>query len=139
MKRILFIAFLSISTVLFSQDPANHDDILRSNFVGSWTHIRSTYPSGNSTDYYQEFDFYEDGTGICYRIEQTDTVSLVVHWRIEEGKVYLYSLTPDGKLIHGDTIFLSHLDEEQFFGDKVFGPAELRKTCLYKRKPKPIV
>jgi hypothetical protein len=134
MRNLIAMFLFIMGTTSFTQNTSNKDHILRRHFIGSWTHVHSIYPSGNVTDYYQEFDFRQDGSGTCIRIEKGDTVAISIRWLISEGKVFLYTILEDGRMIHGDTILLTHLDEERFFGDKVYGPYELRKTCMYKRK-----
>ena len=97
------------------------------------------YPNGEVLDYYQEFEFKEDGTGFCYQLEGELIIYLNVKWSIVDGKVYLYSFLSNDDIVLSDVILIGHMDADHFTGDKIFGPASERKTCLYTRKDRELV
>ena len=135
MKTLISLLIIfTYSAVINAQGTSEQDEILRQYFIGTWTHERSVFPSGNVTEYYQEFELYEDGTGLCIQMNDGVLNVIIVIWKVKEGKVYLYSEITEGKIALGDVILISHFDEERFFGVKAIGPEALRKTCYYKRK-----
>lgn len=135
MKTLVSILFLLVFiSSAAAQESSESDETLRQYFVGAWIHEMSVYPNGDVSDYYQEFEFHADGTGVCYRMEEEITTYMNVKWKIESGKVYLYSYGSGNSLVLGDIIALGHMDVDHFSGDTVFGTAAERKTCLYKRK-----
>lgn len=134
MKIYTIILTILIPFIGISQ--SRSDSIISTYIVGNWEHVQSVFPSGNVSKYYQEFIFKPDGSGYCIQIFESDTIVINVEWEVKDTCVFLYTVYADGTTKHGDTVFISHLDNDNFFGDKVYGPLELRKTCFYKRKIK---
>ena len=134
MKHLLTSFLLLLSFVTFSQDELTKDHILSEYMAGDWTHVQSVYPSGNVIEYYQEFSLANDGSGICTLVHEGIKMRVSIQWKLMENTIYLYTVRQDGSIEHSDTIKLKHLDDERFFGEKIYGPEELRKTCYYKRK-----
>ena len=140
MKILIPILFLfTLISSVYAQEQVDIDKALNQTFVGTWTHIRSVMHNGAIIEYDQEFTFYEDGTGVCYRITDRIPETIIVKWEIRGGQVFLYSIRNDGQIVMSDVISIEYLDETRLFADKVIGPEEFRKSCFYKRKVVPAV
>ncbi|UKN00969.1 hypothetical protein K6119_14635 [Paracrocinitomix mangrovi] len=136
MKTIkLTLVALMLATFSLAQDQSVvQKKDLSSNLVGSWQHLRSVYPTGEIMTYTREFDLYEDGTGLCTRLSESDTVAIKFEWEVKDSTIYLYTLNNKGKRIEADAQLITHIDEAAMHLDEPVDEGYLGKVCMYRRK-----
>ncbi|MBK6952629.1 MAG: hypothetical protein IPH24_11425 [Crocinitomicaceae bacterium] len=78
-----FLLVFSSVNISFAQDSINSDAELSAQLVGTWEHVSSTYPSGDVSTYQRKFQFYVDGTGVCARYTDLDTVLIHLNGQLK--------------------------------------------------------
>jgi hypothetical protein len=129
---LTFFALLSANN-MFAQDNLNYDDSLKKTLVGEWHHVSSTYPGGYVMTYERDLYFSHDGTGICTKYFDTDTVQVAFNWEIRDSVVYLYVNNKRGVRIDGDAQLISGLASEKIYFKDAWGEDQAGKVCCYKR------
>jgi hypothetical protein len=133
-SRNLFILFVfSFCTISVAQDSVDTDVAIRSQLVGTWEHVSSTYPSGNVSTYQRKFQFFADGTGICARYTDLDTVLIKFEWVVKDSIISLYELRKNGVIIYADSQIITSLDVNKLYLTDAYCDDQTGKVCYYRR------
>lgn len=140
MKKLITLIIIILSNYTYSQfkqdesNSINYNVLLQDYIVGKWSHVQSTYPSGNQENYSRTFDLFPDSTWLCssaYDINP-DSVTSLGYWYIRDTTIYLYTLI-DTNIILGDVVKIEHVEDTLMFLKRIWGLPEARKTSMYKR------
>lgn len=125
---------LFTSTIGFSQnDSVTNNQTLFYSLIGTWEHVSSTYPSGDVVTYQRKFDFFADGTGICTRYTDLDTVLINFEWTVQDNIVSLYSIQKNGKRIYADSQSITFADVNRMYLRSAYCEEQNGKVCCYYR------
>ena len=122
----------------FAQDNATTTDIssdalLSSCVVGTWTHVSSTYPSGDVTTYQREFEFFRDGSGICKRYTDLDTVVINFQWEVKDSVISLFEIRKNGKRTYADSQIISFAGLTKMYLKDAYCEDQTGKISCYRK------
>lgn len=132
MKLTIIISMLLICSISFSQETV--DEIIRSYVVGSWEHVKSTYPDKHEETYHQTLIFNADSSLICLKIYGADTGILNGMWYIKDTCLYINTIIFDTTYILSEVSFVDFITYEKLFTTTIWGPESQRKSAYYIRK-----
>ena len=94
----------------FAQEPNQSDVNLMNDVVGTWQHVSSTDYQGNILRYERKIQLFADGTGICTKKVENQTIEIPFYWNVEHGNIMLYVENKKGKRINTDSQFVWDID-----------------------------
>lgn len=133
MKTVL----LSLITAIifspsFSQNQALGDE-LKQNVVGTWQHVSSTDQKGNILRYDRKIELFADGTGICTRVRDGQSVEIPFFWDVSANEIMLYILNKRGKMINTDSQLVWDVDDRSLSLACTWESDDFGITSLYKK------
>ena len=135
MKTITLLLLITYSVIGNTQ--ISYDRNLEIHLAGQWTHVKSTYPSGNQETYIRIFDLYSDSTFEVQYISKVDTSYKTGVWFVKDTCVNLFEVVLQEdyttRLLLEDVQYIRHLSEYHFTLVKRYGEEILRKETMYKR------
>jgi hypothetical protein len=129
----LFLLVFSSLNISIAQDSINTDSDLSAQLVGTWEHVSSTYPSGDVSTYQRKFQFYADGTGVCARYTDLDTVLIHFEWTVKDSVISLFEIRKNGKSIYADSQIITFVDLHKMHLSDAYCDDQTGKICCYRR------
>lgn len=129
----LFLLVVSSWNISVAQDSLNTDSQLTSQLLGTWEHVSSTYPAGDVSTYQRKFQFFEDGTGVCARYTDLDTVLIKFDWTLKDSVISLFEIRKNGTRIYADSQIITTLDLNKMYLSDAYCDDKTGKVSYYRR------
>ncbi|MBK6527842.1 MAG: hypothetical protein IPG07_21220 [Crocinitomicaceae bacterium] len=99
----------------------------------TWEHVSSTYPSGDVSTYQRKFQFYADGTGVCARYTDLDTVLIHFEWTVKDSVISLFEIRKNGKVFTQIRQIITFVDLHKMHLSDAYCDDQTGKICCYRR------
>jgi hypothetical protein len=131
-STLIFATLLS-ATACFSQDTSADDIALSSSVIGRWEHVSSTYPGGDVVTYQREIYFYNDGSGMCTKYMEGDTLVITFNWEVKDSVICLFQFNKHGKRVDADAQYITKVDPSKMYLADAYNDEGYGKVCCYRR------
>ncbi|MBD3636355.1 MAG: hypothetical protein HUJ25_03360 [Crocinitomicaceae bacterium] len=130
----LIIVALFSHTSLLAQFAKDTDELIEKHVVGKWIHESSSFPNGDVVVYKRDLELFADGSGVCTKYLQDDTLTLNFNWEVKDSVVYIFVMNKFGKRVDTDSHYITYVDEVTLLLDQNYGPLDLRKNSYYRKE-----
>ncbi len=133
LNPIFILLIFSTVNISLAQDSINADADLSAQLIGTWEHVSSTYPSGDVSTYQRTFQFFADGSGVCARYTDLDTVLIHFNWTVKDSVISLFEIRKNGKSIYADSQIITFVDMQKLHLADAYCDDQTGKICCYRR------